>query len=76
MLIGLGRGSQLLDGDRRALVLLLSIGERQPREEDECKCQKVLGLWSDMARWPSQHLGDNNAGVGEAESGEGIKQGS
>lgn len=59
------RGGMLVvfGGRPEALVLLLSIGEGEPREEDQCKCQKVLALGSDMARRPSQHLGDNNVDV-------------
>lgn len=46
------------------LVLLLSIGEGKPGQEDQSEGQEVLGaLGSDMARWPSQHLGDHNADV-------------
>jgi hypothetical protein len=50
-------------GAVRARVLLLSIGEGEPREEDQSKCQEVRALRSDMARRPSQHLGDNNVDV-------------
>jgi hypothetical protein len=56
-------GRPVPGGGRLALVLLLSIGEREPREQDQCKCQQVLALGSDMARRPSQHLEDNNADV-------------
>ncbi len=46
------------------LVLLLSIGEGEPGQEDQGEGQEVLGaLGSDMARRPSQHLGDHNADV-------------
>lgn len=59
------RGGMLVvfAGRPEALVLLLSIGEGEPREEDQSKCQEVLALGSDMARRPSQHLGDNNVDV-------------
>jgi hypothetical protein len=63
LLVVFGRGPELVAGTGRALVLLLSIGEREPREEDQGKCQEVLALGSDMARRPSQHFGANNVDV-------------
>jgi hypothetical protein len=42
-------------------LLLLSIGDVEPWQKDGCKGEQVLSLLSDMARRPSQHLGDHNA---------------
>jgi hypothetical protein len=63
MLVVFGWRPKPVAGTVRARVLLLSIGEGEPREEDQSKCQEVLALGSDMARRPSQHFGDNNVDV-------------
>jgi hypothetical protein len=62
LLVVFGRRLELVGSRGLALVLLLSIGDGEPREQDQSKCQQVLALGSDMARRPSQHLGANNVG--------------
>lgn len=43
-----------------ALLLLLSINEREAREEHEGKGEKQFALGSDVAKRPSHHLEDDN----------------
>jgi len=47
----------LLCGPQRGRMLLLSIGDSEPRQEEYCECCPE----SDMARRPSQHVWDDKA---------------